>query len=44
MTAAKQLKPIINILFEASPILQEVETVPKFSVSSYLKKKRKERR
>ena len=36
---SKTMKLIINILFEASPVLQEVETIPKFSFPFIGKKK-----
>ena len=40
---SKTIKSIINILFEASPVLQEVETSSKFSISFYWKKRKKEK-
>ena len=35
---------LINIFFEASPVLQEVETIPKFSFPFIGKKKKKGRK
>ena len=40
---SKTMKLIINILFEASPVLQEVETIPKFSFP-FIGKKKEERK